>query len=206
MKKEKKWQPRIIAATALAVFIALAGVACASAPSKQSTVTFKNATGVTIQLLYISETSNDSWGDDWLGGNMTLKNGGTYTTRLSPGEYDVKAEDPDGNTYTFRIEVTNGGEYSIDPGDKDDPEKSVTFSNATGVTIHYLYISKTSDDSWGQDRLGENMMLNGGTYTISLLPGEYDVKAVDPAGNTYTFKLTVTSDGGSVSIDPSDKD
>jgi len=84
---------------------------------------------------------------------------------------------------------------------------TVTFENATGETLYFLYISEKTDSGWGEDWLGENVILNDETYTTRLLTGEYDVKAADlTEENTWTFWVRVNEGGGSVSIDPSDKD
>jgi hypothetical protein len=84
---------------------------------------------------------------------------------------------------------------------------TVTFRNVTGETIYYLYISERTDDSWGADWLGSSTTLaNNSTYTTRLLTGEYDVRATDLSGNTaYIFWIEVNPNGGTFSIDPSDR-
>jgi hypothetical protein len=86
-------------------------------PGQYATITFVNRTGETIFYLQISERADNSWGDDWLGDDV-IENGGSYTTRLLYGEYDVLATNRDGtNKYYFIIKVSESGQYSIDPGD-----------------------------------------------------------------------------------------
>lgn len=73
--------------------------------------------------------------------------------------------------------------------------EEVTFENQTGVPIYYMNMSLTTDDSWGDDWLGDNFIIHGGTYTVRLLPGEYDVRVLDRNGDTIReFWITVRSD------------
>jgi hypothetical protein len=83
---------------------------------------------------------------------------------------------------------------------------TVTFINRTGETIFYLYISERTDEYWGDDWLGSNVLEDNGRYTTRLLTGEYDVLATDLSQDTaWTFWITVDSDGGTFAIEPADK-
>jgi hypothetical protein len=54
-------------------------------------------------------------------------------------------------------------------------------------TVRYVYISSTSSDSWGPDRLGSSEVLRpGNSYTWTLEPGTYDLRAKDEDNDTYT--------------------
>ncbi|OQB38388.1 MAG: hypothetical protein BWY06_02011 [Candidatus Latescibacteria bacterium ADurb.Bin168] len=54
-------------------------------------------------------------------------------------------------------------------------------------TIRYVYISPTSSDSWGPDRLGSSEVLRPGeSQTWTLDPGSYDLRAKDEDEDTYT--------------------
>jgi len=83
---------------------------------------------------------------------------------------------------------------------------TVTLKNVTGETIFYLYISERTESSWGQDWLGDNVLVNNDTYTTRLLTGQYDVKVTDLSQNTtWVFWIRVDAGGGTFSIEPSDR-
>jgi hypothetical protein len=84
---------------------------------------------------------------------------------------------------------------------------TVTFINSTGDAIYYLFISERTNEYWGDDWLGPNVIENDGSYSTRLLTGEYDVMAVDSSQSvSYTFWITVRDDGGTFRIEPSDRD
>ena len=64
--------------------------------------------------------------------------------------------------------------------------------NNTGYTIHYIYISRRSNDSWGRDWLRSDQVLQNGQsiswyYSDTFPAGEvYDTRLVDSDGFTYT--------------------
>lgn len=64
-----------------------------------------------------------------------------------------------------------------------------TLINQTGVEIHELNISLSSQNSWGGDILGSEVMPSGTQVGISLDPdaGAWDMRALDPDGNTISW-------------------
>ncbi len=61
---------------------------------------------------------------------------------------------------------------------------SLEVINASGVDIWYLYVAPSEDNTWGDDRLGRDILFDGDAYLISNLPdGLYDVRAEDRNGN-----------------------
>ena len=54
---------------------------------------------------------------------------------------------------------------------------SVQITNRTSQPLFYLYASRCTDDGWGADRLGSDVISAGATYSLSLEPGCWDVKA-----------------------------
>jgi len=121
MRKDSVRLPMTVLAVMFVIVLFVCFSTSASAQNRQYvTVTFRNVTGETLFYLYISERTDDSWGEDWLGANV-LPNNDTYTTRLLTGEYDVMATDlNEDTTWTFWIEVkAGGGTFSIEPSDKD---------------------------------------------------------------------------------------
>jgi len=63
----------------------------------------------------------------------------------------------------------------------------VRFSNETGRTIRYLYVSPSTFRGWGDDLLGSDVLYPGDSGTISACFNSYD--------DNYDFKA-VFNDGG----------
>jgi hypothetical protein len=65
--------------------------------------------------------------------------------------------------------------------------QTITIRNDSNWTIHYLYLSPTSETDWGPDQLGDNVINTGETFTLNGIPCKddagtkitYDVKIVD---------------------------
>ena len=78
---------RIILAVSLAI-LALSGCSL----FQRATVIVKNNSSYTVNAVYISETSNSSWGTDLL--TTTIPSGGSHSFgQLSPGDYDLRADE-----------------------------------------------------------------------------------------------------------------
>ena len=63
-------------------------------------------------------------------------------------------------------------------------------ANNTGYNGWYLYVSPVSDDEWGSDVLGANVLMNGDTVPVELdlsstSLNRYDFKLVDSDGDSY---------------------
>jgi hypothetical protein len=174
----------------------------------------------------ISPSSADSWGDDLLGSSETIKPGETRTFRVNNDVYDVKIEDEDGDEYTFwDVEVSGTVEMRVDLdnlGEQNwgsDHSSNTSSTSATGTapvtiendlgswTIWYIYGSP-SDESWGEDRLGSELLEPGESFTFYVPAGKnYDFKCVDEDDDVYTiWEVWVDSDGFYWSVDLSDID
>lgn len=73
-----------------------------------------------VYYIYCSPSSNSDWGSDWLGSEI-LAPGESWTFYVSRGQYDVRCEDEDGDTYTLMgINIGSDGFYwSVDLNDLD---------------------------------------------------------------------------------------
>jgi hypothetical protein len=77
-----------------------------------ATLTVVNNTGTTIFYLYISPSTSSSWGNDQLGAS-TIPAGGSFTfTGITPGNYDLKAEDSSHNVIKSVFNVNLSGAYT----------------------------------------------------------------------------------------------
>ena len=65
---------------------------------------------------------------------------------------------------------------------------SLDIVNRSGGSIWYLYLSPCSSNTWGEDQLGSDVIVNGETYSFSITPGCWDLRAEAPDGrNTERF-------------------
>jgi hypothetical protein len=69
-------------------------------------------------------------------------------------------------------------------------QTTMTVVNRTGYTAYYVYISPSSHDSWGIDRLGSDVLLTGQSSILRNIPvsenNRYDIRLVDSDGDSYT--------------------
>jgi hypothetical protein len=77
---------------------------------------------------------------------------------------------------------------------------SITIVNNTGHTIWYVYISLTTSDDWGSDRLGSGKTIPDGSSASLQLPSpinvvnQYDIGLKDSNGDIYTkFNVQVSA-------------
>jgi len=169
-------------------------------------ITIENNTGYTIYYVYISETTSDSWGQDRLRSDQIISNGQSVSIQLTTplsrvNKYDIRLLDSDGDEYTkFNVTVSNNSRIVFTKDDLDFP--SITIVNNTGYTVYYVYISETTSDSWGSDRLRSDQVLSNGQSVSLELPhyigvvNSYDFRLVDLDGDEY-IKKNVTVKAGS---------
>lgn len=75
----------------------------------QTELVLVNNTRAPIYYVYVSPCSSSSWGADQLGSNVVMP-GRTWTFRMSPGCYDMKAVDRDGREAEERnVQVSGSG-------------------------------------------------------------------------------------------------
>lgn len=72
---------------------------------------------------------------------------------------------------------------------------AVRVENASYESLWYLYISPASASDWGQDQLGDSVIVPGASLTITDVPsGTYDLKAVTEDGSeAYVWSFSVVS-------------
>lgn len=65
-----------------------------------------NESSIELCYVYISPTTSDDWGDDWLGGKETILPGdGVRIFYVAPGVYDLLAQDCDGEDVITETEI-----------------------------------------------------------------------------------------------------
>jgi len=187
-------------------------------------VDITNQTGYTIYYVYVSNENDDYWGDDMLGDDY-LYDGDTKRVYLSghpSSVFDIMVEDEEGDTYSFYsvdVEQTDivvsladldddGGSGSVGEATVNGPggdfDGYVDVTNDTGYAMYYLYIKQKSK-SWGPDLLGDDVLMDGDTFTVNLnnFPKSiFDIRLEDEEGDTYSFYDTdVQSDDVYITLD-----
>jgi hypothetical protein len=93
---------------------------------------------------------------------------------------------------------------------KGQPGSSVRIVNKTGYCVYYAYISPVSSGSWGSDRLGSGVLLNGRSITISSLPlsatSRYDIRLIDEDNDSYTKRNVSLSPNQNIEFSINDLD
>lgn len=144
-----------------------------------------------ICQVFISPTTDDSWNDDWLGGQV-IEPGGTYTFSVASGRYDLQASDCSGGELdvVWDTLISGSRDWWITDGDAADDgtggggavagDATLTLVNNSGRTLCYVYISPTTDDYWNDNWLGPGeIVAPGESHAFSVLSGDYDLRADD---------------------------
>ena len=166
-------------------------------------ITIVNNTGYTVWYVQLSSTADEYWGEDRLANDQVLPNGQSFSMNLPHplnvvNRYDIRLTDSDGDTYTKMNVLVSANSRIVFTFDDFDRETAsfdgppVTIVNNTGYEVWYVFISPTTDDSWGSDRLASNQVLRNGQSVSLNLPHQlnvtnrYDIRLVDSDGDTYT--------------------
>jgi len=64
-----------------------------------------NESSTEVCYVFISPSSGDDWGEDWMGSNETIQPGQLRLFYVRPDTYDLQAADCDGETLTEEYEV-----------------------------------------------------------------------------------------------------
>ena len=184
-----------------------------SRTSAISGVRVTNNTGYLGYYLYIRAAGTSQWGSDLLGREV-LRTGRSFNISSLPVSnnnlYDIRLVDLDNDTYTklnVTIRPNQNIVFTFDDFDintanvtttNDGPP--ITIVNNTGYLVFFLFISPTTSDTWGRDRLASNQTLrNGQSVTVNLpfplsVTNRYDIMLEDLDGDTYSkFDVTVSA-------------
>lgn len=176
---------------ALIVALALmAGLAAAPAEA-QNRFWLVNNTGDTIQTAQVSASRLSAWGPDILGNGVLPAGNRVYVTpNFGDCTLDVRVTYASGreetrmglnacsiNTIAFGssgagtgASVTMGAGAGASVAAPRGGDPSFNFVNRSGQVIRELYISLSSQSSWGSDRLGSSVMEPGQSLYVRL-PG-----------------------------------
>jgi hypothetical protein len=209
---------------ALLLAVLSAGAAFAFDPDELNTITFVNATGTKIEMIFLSPGDSEYWGPDIIGADYVLSDGASVSYYVHHPEktfkFDIMATDDQGNKFELRDYALSDGRESrvrltqanLDDTAPDFKLATLEVENNTGVEIEYLFISPSDSDAWGADLLdSESSLSDGDTHSVVIPIGKnrvtYNLMAADENNDEYVFDVKLDPKKGtsfSVSIDPED--
>jgi hypothetical protein len=112
-----RYGSKAVASRITACFIVLALLAgltlSAQAQNGRMRVVLRNDSSYTIYQIHMSRTNDDNWRRDLLGFDV-LSPGESITITASPGMYDLKLVDEDGDTCTvLRLSIHDNKDWTI---------------------------------------------------------------------------------------------
>lgn len=173
-----------------------------------------NRSRVVINEVYASLVTERDWGADRLGAS-TVPAGGTFPIRLPQGacNYDIRvvyqglpAEERRGvNLCTLdELVFTGQAAAAATPGGKPGtaapvgPVGNPSFNvvNRTQQVIREIYVSAATQDQWGPDILGREVLQVGAHFEVRLAEGPclYDVRVVFMNGSNSERRRINTCD------------
>ena len=198
-----------------ALFLAAVSISTVFAfkPDQLKSLTFDNATGATIEMIFLSPSDSKFWGPDIIGADYILKNGASQSYFVycsgTSFTFDVLASDTNGKRLEVRnVEIPNGTDATVRltagkvTGKAPDLALvTVGIENRTSYEIEYLFVSPSDSQTWGVDLLdAETTLARGGTCTFVLLVGrermKYNLMAVDENNDEYHFTLAIAPRAG----------
>jgi hypothetical protein len=139
-----------------------------TAPRREARIA--NAADRTIREFYASTRAPLAWGADRLG-NTILQPGTTFTLRLRGAAclWDLRAVfDDDAEEVKQGIDLCTTPAVTFDgSGAPRPPERRVILVNRHGAPIQEVYLSGVSEEDWGPDRLGEDVLPPGQRREVS---------------------------------------
>ncbi len=167
----------------------LLGVAWTAPAQAQNRFNLVNNTSQTIEQVYVSPSRVNSWGPDILGANVLPAGQAVWVVpQLSDCVLDIRVVFQGGRSEERRqvnacqlSRVVWGGGGGAVAG----ANPSFRFVNRSGATVEEVYVSLSTDNNWGPDRLGQNVLPPGASVDIRL-----------PAGRVCTVDLRVVYSGG----------
>lgn len=149
-----------------------------------------NTSGKQINEIYVSPSTVTNWGTDWLREHV-LASGQRFAIRPRRDGtcvFDIRVVFADGTSEERRrVNVCNVNEVaftSAGAAGRAAPSQAIAdfrLVNRSGRTIQQLFVSAATEQSWGADRLGQNVLPNGRSFTVTL-PRDgtcvYDIRVV----------------------------
>jgi hypothetical protein len=185
----------LIAALVGAALVGSAAASPAAAQSNDPSFRVVNRTPDVVQEVYASPSTQQNWGQDRLGADV-VRPGASHIVRL-PADgncvYDLRFVYQGGrseerrnlNTCNLTDVVLGGGGATQAAPSAAQGNPSFNLVNQSGRVIEQFYASPSSQQGWGPDRLGNDVVQPGGRFALSLPVGEchYDLRMVWRGGD-----------------------
>ena len=184
----------LIAALIGAALISSSAATPAAAQSNDPSFRVVNRTSDVVQEVYASPSTQQNWGQDRLGSDI-IQPGASHIVRL-PADgncvYDIRFVYQNGRSEEKRnlntcnltdVVLSPGGGQAAPPAGQRNP--SFNLVNQSGRVIEQFYASPSSQQGWGPDRLGNDVVQPGGRFPVSLPAGDcqYDLRVVWRGGD-----------------------
>jgi len=169
-----------------------------STENASTDLTIENQSGDAICQVYVSLSSDTTWGNpDWTG---TLYYDDVVTIYgLWPDYWDLSLRDCSGNVIeeSFNFWIEGAQWYTAYGSDPGTGASDLTIENQSAATICEVYVSASSDTTWGPaDWTGT--LYYGDTVTIyGLWPDYWDLKLVACGGATLYEEYSLWVEGSS---------
>lgn len=158
-------------------------------PTRGVEIKISNQSPYEICYVQISATDQENWGDDRLGEGETIAAGASKSFPMPAGSHDIKALTCSQATLgTFwgissNTTVEVGGRGLV----------PLVVLNESRTEICYVFIAPSTEDSWGEDWLGqaESLMPQEGARVFFVKPGTYDMLVQDCDANDLVTEVEV---------------
>jgi hypothetical protein len=145
-----------------------------------------NDSGLTVEEAYVSPSRLAEWGEDVLGAGVLPAGQRFWVVPLAADcRMDIRVRFAGGaETTLMGVEVCDRVQQVLAPPVPGAPvpappqaavpsrsNPSFTFVNQTGATIREVYVSLTTDNDWGPDRLGADVLAPGQRMPVPLPEG-----------------------------------
>jgi len=143
-------------------------------------VTIQNWSPYDVCYVFISPSTAESWGDDWLGEQTMIAPEARQSFSVPAGPHDIEVLTCDEGVMATAWEISHDLALEISAPDL----VPIWVINDLDTEVCFLYASPEVSDEWGPDRMGEyEGLVPGDVRIIFVTPEILDVMAEDCDGN-----------------------
>jgi hypothetical protein len=143
-------------------------------------VTIQNWSPYDVCYVFISSSTAESWGNDWLGEQEMIPPEARQSFSVPSGPHDIEVLTCDEGVMATAWEISYDLELEVSSPDL----APIWVINDLDTEICFLYASPETSDDWGPDRLGEYEIIAPGDVRVIFVTPEYlDAMAEDCDGN-----------------------